>query len=61
MASKAAVEPNPVVADFVRMFLVNWFYGILNSLGLAMKSGKSGCCNDAVPLFCKCCIIVTVN
>mmetsp|Transcript_5263 Transcript_5263/g.15087 ORF Transcript_5263/g.15087 Transcript_5263/m.15087 type:complete len:193 (-) Transcript_5263:349-927(-) len=22
------------------MFLVNWFYGILNSLGLAMKSGK---------------------
>jgi len=40
VASKAAVEPNPVVADFVRMFLVNWFYGILNSLGLAMKSGK---------------------
>ncbi len=30
------------------MFLVNWFYGILNSLGLAMKSGKSGCCSDAV-------------
>ena len=29
------------------MFLVNWFYGILNSLGLAMKSGKSACCSDA--------------
>ena len=23
------------------MFLVSWFYGILNSLGLAMKNGKS--------------------
>lgn len=22
------------------MFLINWFYGVLNSLGLAMKSGK---------------------